>query len=360
MTRTSLSKKRPFRSNPPGDAVTFSDSVRDNPAYPFVTIAIPTFNRAALLEGCVAAALSQTYPHFEVLVSNNASTDHTRSVLSGFDGPRLRVINQETNIGMGPNWNACLASAKGDYIIFVSDDDRIEPWLLKRCARLIRQQPQLPTVITLSNIRMGALGRTKPARSSRFHSTGIWDGTDILTDYLTDQITVTMCSVMIRTALFRARGGIPLDLPHTGDVAAWAPLLFLGKCGLVNEACATFMHQHQSETDRLGVELLLQDGRKVADLISRTADIHVADPKRRMAIQIQARRCFARRGLIVLADYRGSGGVRSFLDLLWRFRHDLYNANAKAVLRLIAVVLFPQPLTAQLRQLRHNILEGLA
>ena len=144
--------------------MTFSDSVRDNPAYPFVTIAIPTFNRAALLEGCVAAALSQTYPHFEVLVSNNASTDHTRSVLSGFYGPRLRVINQETNIGMGPNWNACLASAKGDYIIFVSDDDRIEPWLLKRCARLIRQQPQLPTVITLSNIRMGPPGRTNTER----------------------------------------------------------------------------------------------------------------------------------------------------------------------------------------------------
>jgi hypothetical protein len=58
----------------------------------------------------------------------------------------------------------------------------------------------------------------------------------------------------------------------------------------------------------LGVEQLLHNGRKLTDLIARTADIHVAEPQQRKTIQIQARRCFARRGLIVFSDHRTSGG----------------------------------------------------
>ena len=334
--------------------MTLSNSVADHPAYPFVTIAIPTFNRAAFLKGCVASALAQTYPHFEVLVSNNASSDDTIGVLNSFNDVRLRVLNQSTNIGLHPNLNACVTNAKGDYIVIVPDDDRITPWLLERCAGLIRQQPQLATVVTLSDTH--ATGRTKPARTSRFHGTGIWDGTDILMDFLTDQITVTMCSIMMRTELVRERGGIPLNLPHTADVGTWAPLLFLGKAGFVNEVCATFTCHDESETARLGLEQLLQDGRKVADLITHMADIHVADPQQRRSIQIQARRCFARRGLIALSDYRLSGGgVQALLNVMWQFRFDLYSVNLKSVLRFIVAVLCPQSLATQLRQFRRGL-----
>jgi hypothetical protein len=74
----------------------------------------------------------------------------------------------------------------------------------------------------------------------------------------------------------------------------------------------------------LGVEQLLHDGRKLVDLIARTADIHVADPQQRKTIQIQARRCFARGGLIAFSGDRTSGGgVQARLNVLWRFRHDL-------------------------------------
>ena len=61
----------------------------------------------------------------------------SRNVLSGFNDAQLRFINQETNIGL---------------------------------------------------VRAASLRRTKPARPSQFHDTGIWDGTKILTD----QITVTI------------------------------------------------------------------------------------------------------------------------------------------------------------------------
>ena len=57
---------------------------------------------------------AQTYPNIEVLVSDNASTDDTTKVLRELCDKRLRVMRQETNIGLLPNWNACVAAAKGE------------------------------------------------------------------------------------------------------------------------------------------------------------------------------------------------------------------------------------------------------
>lgn len=330
-------------------------------SHPYVTIAIPTYNRAALLKGCIASALAQTYPHFEVLVSNNASPDDTAQTLDEFSDPRLRVITQETNIGLLPNWNACLANARGEYIILVSDDDRIMPSLLDRCVALIDQYPQLPIVITLSNLHAASLGQTRPPRVSRTLDTGIRDGTTILNAFLTDQITVNVCGVVMRTALLRERGGIPLDLPHTADVAAWAPLLLLGKAGLINEACATYTYHDDSETARLGVEQLLHDGRKVADLIAQTAESSVQDTRLRKTIQLQARRCFARRGLITLTDFRkGGASIVEMSSVAWQFRRDLHGVSLQAVLRFVAVALCPPLLAARLRRLRRSTPEQLA
>ena len=69
---------------------------------PLVTIAVPTFNRASLLKRCVTSALAQTYSRFEVLVSDNASSDDTPEVLRGFGDEKLRVIRQQSNIGLLP------------------------------------------------------------------------------------------------------------------------------------------------------------------------------------------------------------------------------------------------------------------
>src|SRR5262245_38440162 len=111
--------------------------VSDATSGPLVTIAVPTFNRAPWLKECLLSALSQTCRRFEIIVSHNASTAETERVLREFSDSRLRIITQDTNIGLLPNWNACLAGARGDYVIFVSDDDRIAPWLLERCIDLV-------------------------------------------------------------------------------------------------------------------------------------------------------------------------------------------------------------------------------
>src|SRR5262245_7177388 len=87
---------------------------------PLVTIAIPTFNRESWVRDCVLSALAQSYSDFEVVVSDNASTDRTQDVLQEFrNHPKVRIVRQSENIGSIRNFNACLEQAKGQYIVFV-------------------------------------------------------------------------------------------------------------------------------------------------------------------------------------------------------------------------------------------------
>ena len=323
---------------------------------PLVTIAIPTFERAELLRDCVQSALAQTYKNIEVIVSDNASPDHTQDILREFDDTRLRVVRQEKNIGLLPNWNFCLAAAKGKYVFVVSDDDRVAPWLVERCVKVTKEQPEIPIVVALSDFQAESTGQTRPALTSRALETGICDGTDILLEYLKGDIDVlASCSVMLRTEASREKGGYPLDFPHTADIAAWSPLLFMGKAGFVNQTCATCYSHGQSETSRLSTEQLLSDGWRVSERISRLACQNVKDVLKRRTIQMEARRCFAGRGFTILSEFRRNGGtLQKIVNFVWRFRHDLSEVDTAVILQFIAIVLCPRPIADRLRRIKQT------
>lgn len=331
-----------------------SNSVLKTNSDPLITIAIPTFNRALWLQNCILAALSQTYGRLEVFVSDNASTDNTAEVLASFHDQRLRIIRQETNIGLLPNWNACLAGARGDYIVFVSDDDMIAPDMLERCIALLRSNRQIPLVIALSDTYLIEEQESRHSTPSRVLKTGIWDGTDILLEYLKDRIYPAMCSILIRTDALRKRGGFPADLPHAGDAAGWAPLLLNGKSGFVNESCATNVVHNSRETSNLKIEQLLIDGFRVADLISDMASSSIDDRRKRYDVQIECRRCFARRAILIFSYYRRGGGkLVGVIPLVWKYRRHLSRVGLVDFIRLakpIAVILLPKQITYWVRR----------
>lgn len=300
--------------------MTVSASELSNAPYePLVTIAIPTFNRAALLKRCVAAALAQTYQCMEVFVSNNASTDETAQVLETFDDRRLHVVRQASNIGLIPNWNACLAEAKGEYIVFVSDDDLVAPWLLDRCVDVVRREPGVPIVIALSDISYSS-GYRLPAVVNRRLETGVWDGIDILREVLGGLIFAPMCTIMLRTDALRSTGGFPADWgPHTVDKAVWVPLLLAGKAGLVNERCGTHSTHDDTVTSGLSIDVILRDVWKVVSLIIDVADRSISDLTKRRDVQQQARRYFALCAIFLFGSRRKAGAA--FADVAPEIRH---------------------------------------
>lgn len=116
----------------------------DGGGAPLVVIGIPTYNRSALLRRCVASALAQSHPRIQVLISDNASTDDTQAFCSDLQrqDPRVRYLRHPVNIGPTANFNAVFAQARGDFYMWLADDDWIDPEYVERCVAVLLARPQ--------------------------------------------------------------------------------------------------------------------------------------------------------------------------------------------------------------------------
>jgi glycosyltransferase involved in cell wall biosynthesis len=89
---------------------------------PLVSVILPTFNRAYIIEQAVRSVLAQTFEDFEVLVVDDGSTDDTERVVMAMRDPRLRYLRHETNQGGAAARNTGIAAARGEYVAFLDSD----------------------------------------------------------------------------------------------------------------------------------------------------------------------------------------------------------------------------------------------
>ncbi len=112
----------------------------------FFSVIIPTYNRASLLKRCLQSVVSCPFPDFEILVSDNASPDHTQEVLQSFNDPRLRFWRNETNLGAVKNQLKLLQEAQGEWIFFLTDDDFLMPGAIERLYAVLADHPEIGIV----------------------------------------------------------------------------------------------------------------------------------------------------------------------------------------------------------------------
>jgi glycosyltransferase involved in cell wall biosynthesis len=92
---------------------------------PLVSIIIPTFNYGRYVQDAVDSALAQTYPHVEVIVVDDGSTDDTKEQLAPY-GDRIRYVYQD-NQGLSAARNTGIRAARGEWISFLDSDDALHP-----------------------------------------------------------------------------------------------------------------------------------------------------------------------------------------------------------------------------------------
>ena len=110
---------------------------------PLVTVALPVYNGEGYLEEALEGLLGQTFSDFELLISDNASTDGTERICREYASrdARIRYFRRPANVGVIANHNALVPLARGRLFKWVGHDDVYEPELLARCVDALEADP---------------------------------------------------------------------------------------------------------------------------------------------------------------------------------------------------------------------------
>jgi glycosyltransferase involved in cell wall biosynthesis len=108
-----------------------------------VVALLPAWNAERFIEPVLACLAAQTHPAFEVLISDDASTDRTAAICATFARahPNVHVIRQPRNLGWIGNVNALLREARGDLFFFAFHDDLVHPAYVERLAGALDARP---------------------------------------------------------------------------------------------------------------------------------------------------------------------------------------------------------------------------
>ena len=201
---------------------------------PFVSVIIPTYNRAHTVSETIDSVLQQTYPNVEVIVIDDGSKDNTQEILRGY-GTRIRNIRQD-NAGQMVARNRGIREARGEIISFLDSDDLWLPHCLERHVRLLRKAPaEVPC--SLAN---GWLHFSDGRKMTSFQNSHLVSSTEEglclnMPDILATRFVMFCQFIAIRREALDKAQGFDEDLKFMEDYALPLRLSILGPWAFICE-----------------------------------------------------------------------------------------------------------------------------
>lgn len=185
---------------------------------PTVTVVIPFYNDPYVGEA-IDSVLAQTYPEIELIVVDDGSERHADRILPAY-ADRLRYVGQ-ANGGTASALNTGVRLAAGDYIAWLSSDDRFEPQKIERQLAFMERTAALASCTGFSIIN----GRSEIVDP---YCLPTYAGGTELMRQLAATNPINGCTVMLRREVFRIVGWFNEALRYTQDYDYWARLVLSG------------------------------------------------------------------------------------------------------------------------------------
>ena len=112
---------------------------------PVVSIGVPVYNTDRYIACALDSIIGQTFGDFEVVISDNCSTDDTQAICESYVArdSRIRYIRQKQNVGLPRNWNAVVHAARGEFFKWASASDYCALTMLEQCVAAMRAEPDV-------------------------------------------------------------------------------------------------------------------------------------------------------------------------------------------------------------------------
>jgi glycosyltransferase involved in cell wall biosynthesis len=113
-----------------------------------VSIAIPFYNAGEYLRSSIVSILNQSYADFELILINDGSTDDSVSIAESFDDIRIRVVNDEMNLGLPYRLNQAIRLSNGEYIARMDADDLVSSNRIEKQVNYLNANTDIDLVST--------------------------------------------------------------------------------------------------------------------------------------------------------------------------------------------------------------------
>lgn len=295
---------------------------------------MPTYNGERFIREALDSLLAQDYPNFEILISDNASTDATASIVDAYASrdSRIRVVHQALNLGAPANFNFVFRETIGPFFMWAGDDDRWDPRYVSACVGALRANPRAVLACTRIEFISEAGGKHVP--DGRHH-----DNPELGAGSVCRRVRTLMASgawyqvygLMRRDQLAATR---LFGTDYGADVVLSVEIAILGSFVRVPEALFQYrLHEVRADPDRGGWHKSIRD----VDRVRRAPYTYLHEAIGRAICRSPApvsARTGAMAGLI-LAAYIDKTPIRGWIgsELGTRLRMALAERDIGAILK---------------------------
>jgi glycosyltransferase involved in cell wall biosynthesis len=223
----------------------------------FVSVILPTYNRAKTLGVAIQSVINQTYTNWELIIIDDCSVDNTEMIVRSFQDSRIKYIKNDENKGANYSRNRGCSLAKGEYLAFLDSDNE---WF---CNKLEKQ------VYALDNAADNVAICSAREIYENSGETIIIPKEDLDSDsirkslYYTNVIDTNVA--LVKRQVFEKVGGFDVDMPRYQDYELFYRIVVIEKYDVIY--IKEVLDKNKVQNDSIS-----KDGRKMMLAISRLLD----------------------------------------------------------------------------------------
>lgn len=214
---------------------------------PLVSVCIPAYNNAAYIKETIDSVLNQTYANLELIIADDKSKDNTLEVIRAIDDERIKIYENEKNLGMSGNWNHCLNLCKGEFIKLICADDLLAVDALEKEVNALIEHPN--AVMVESDTRLIDLAGKYKGWYKRYKTTGLTDGKKIARAgaFSQNYFGAPLANTFRRSVLDTLKG-FDTNFYYILDYDFWIRIACLGEVYIIHEPLNFFRVRNDSNT----------------------------------------------------------------------------------------------------------------
>lgn len=233
------------------------------------TVAIPTYNREDMIRGTLESVLAQDIHDLEILVVDDQSKDRVFEIAVSYKDSRLRVVRNETNVGLFGNFNRCVELSSGPLLRILCNDDRLAKDCLRRELEVMEANPEISLLFS-KGLRFTKAGVPLGPVGDHFRP-GLYDGREavhailwFLAHYGINPMTLPSGVLMRKSACAEA-GWFDESMRMDGDLDYFLRVIERGDLAVLDDVgCTISIHEQQMSSVLNGDPAIVQEHFTVA------------------------------------------------------------------------------------------------